>query len=139
MFFAFVTSKGVAIPQEARDALMMQFGSVEALQAFVKDACASGEMPPAVSESELCDEVAKAAKAHPKRMQQTENLSEAPQDALVPQTVSDVHAFKQGLTPSKPAMPVLPWSAYMREPHTPLTETQYTAPTSTASAVRANM
>ena len=137
-FLHVLDSHGVSIPPEARDALAVQMTSVESLQAFVKEACASGELPPSLSESALCEEIDRSAKAHPKQaLNLASDLASAPQDVLTPEEVQDVHAFKKSLTPSAEAKPVLPWDVYQQEPHDPVDDSLYSS--SAPVDVHANM
>ncbi|WFD32379.1 insulysin [Malassezia sp. CBS 17886] len=64
-------------------------------------------------------------------------LPPAPETVLPVEEVSDVHAFKEQLTPSSPVEPVLPWLSYEAAPRAAeeLTAAGVTAPHS----VRANM
>ena len=134
-FFAFLSSQGVEVPAEAREALGVQLTSVESLQAFAKDVAASGELPPSLTEEALLACIAQAVEKHPKEADASAmSLPEAPPEALPSVDVREVQSLKQSLQSSQHALPVLPWDVYASEPHAPIDESQYTP----AASMRAN-
>ena len=136
-FFAFLSSQGVEVPAEAREALGVQLTSVESLQAFAKDVAASGELPPSLTEDALLACIAQAVEKHPKEADASAmSLPEAPPEALPSVDVREVQSLKQSLQCSQHALPVLPWDAYASEPHAPIDESQYTP---AATSMRANI
>ncbi|WFD22426.1 insulysin [Malassezia equina] len=125
--FQFFDKHGVPIPADAQEAWAAQLTSPGALTSFVKQVCAEDELPSTLSEPILLAEVERLLKALPSAPQAKSEaaLPPAPRDVLEAVDVSDVHAFKAGLTASAHAEPVLPMDVYQRDPHTMVDEPMY--------------